>query len=117
MKEQVKHFETIKRPIITEKTIKMFENEQQRANSDKVYTPNYSKVVVEVDVKASRDEVKRAFEVAFPGTKVEKVNIIVSKPRVKKRGRYTQKIGKKKKAIIKLSKDSRVDVYGLQTDE
>jgi|GEM_PF-348279 len=99
MKEQIKHFEILKRPIMTEQTFK----QQQEDN----------KIVFEVDVKANRSEIKRAFEVAFPGTKVEKVNIIVNRPRTKRRGRFMSKIGLKKKAIIKLSKDSaKVDVFG-----
>ncbi|WP_423363737.1 50S ribosomal protein L23 [Mycoplasma sp. P36-A1] len=99
MAEQIKHFETIKRPIITEQSIKQYQEE--------------NKVVVEVDVKSNRTEVKRAFETAFPGSKVEKVNIILSNPRTKRRGRFMSKIGRKKKAIIKLSKDSKVDIYGI----
>lgn len=113
MAEQIKHFETIKRPIITEKSISIYTNKQNYKHD----VNDYKKVVVEVDVKASRDEVKRAFETAFPGTKVEKVNIIVSNPRVTTRGRFVRKIGKKKKAIIKLSADSNVDIYGMEDFE
>ena len=99
MREQIKHFEIIKKPILTEQSLKMYQEE--------------NKVVVEVDVKADRSEIKRAFEVAFPGTTVEKVNIIVSKPKFKRRGNIVGKIGKKKRAIIKLSQDSKVDIYGV----
>ncbi|MDF9867562.1 large subunit ribosomal protein L23 [Bacilli bacterium PM5-3] len=99
MAEQIKHFEILKKPLVTEKTIKLYQEE--------------NKVVIDVDVKADRSEIKRAFETAFPGTKVEKVNIIVSNPRTKRKGRFIAKIGKKKKAIIKLSKDSNVDIYGM----
>lgn len=99
MAEQIKHYEILRKPLITEKTLKMYQEE--------------NKVVIEVDLKADRTEVKRAFEAAFPGTKVEKVNIIVSNPRTKRKGRFIAKIGKKKKAIIKLSQDSKVDIYGV----
>ena len=99
MAEQIKHFEILKKPLVTEKTMKMFQEE--------------NKIVLEVDVKATRSEVKRAFEVVYPGTKVENVNIIVSNPRTKRKGKTIAKIGKKKKAIIKLSKDSKVDIYGI----
>lgn len=99
MAEQIKHYEIIKKPILTEQSMKMYQEE--------------NKVVVAVDVKANRSEIKRAFEVAFPGTKVEKVNIIVSNPKLKRRGNTMGKIGKKKKAIIKLSQDSNVDIYGV----
>lgn len=97
--EQVKHYEIIKKPIMTEQSYALYQAE--------------NKVTVEVDVKANRTEIKRAFESIFPGSKVEKVNIIVSKPRTKRKGRFVAKIGKKKKAIIKLSKDSNVDIYGI----
>lgn len=99
MAEQIKHFEILKKPLVTEKTIQLFQDD--------------NKVVIEVDLKANRSDVKRAFETAFPGTTVEKVNIVVSNPRTKRRGRFVGKIGKKKKAIIKLSKDSKVDIYGM----
>lgn len=102
MADVVKYFEILKKPLVTEQTIKMFQEE--------------NKVVIEVDLRADRSEVKRAFEAAFPGTKVEKVNIIVSHPIVKRKGRHMAKIGKKKKAIIKLSKDSQVDIYGIDLD-
>ncbi|MDR3215445.1 MAG: 50S ribosomal protein L23 [Bacilli bacterium] len=102
MAEQIKHYEILKKPILTENTLKMYQE--------------HNKVTIEVDVKASRDEVKRAFEIAFPGSKVEKVNIIVSKPKLKRRGRFIGKIGKKKRAIIKLSKDSNVNIYNMEVE-
>jgi len=99
MKESIKHFEILKKPILTEQTFKQFNEE--------------NKIVIEVDVKADRSEVKRAFEAAFPGSKVEKVNIILNRPRTKRRGRFMSKIGLKKKAIIKISKDSvKPDIFG-----
>lgn len=102
MAEQIKHYEILKKPVLTENTLKIYQEQH--------------KVTIEVAVKASRDEVKRAFEIAFPGTKVEKVNIIVSKPKTVKRGRYTGKIGKKKKAIIKLSPDTDVNIYNMEAE-
>ncbi|MEG0283712.1 MAG: 50S ribosomal protein L23 [Erysipelotrichales bacterium] len=99
MAEQIKHYEIIRKPLLTEQTMKMYQED--------------NKVVVEVDVRANRSEIKRAFEAAFPGSKVEKVNIVVSNPRTKRKGRFIAKIGKKKKAIVKLSKDSEVDIYGI----
>ncbi|MDR1781935.1 MAG: 50S ribosomal protein L23 [Bacilli bacterium] len=102
MAEQIKHYEILKKPVLTENTLKMYQEQH--------------KVTIEVDVRASRDEVKRAFEIAFPGTKVEKVNIIVSKPRTVRRGRFVGKIGKKKKAIIKLSSNTDVNIYNMEAE-
>ena len=99
MAEQIKHFEILRKPLVTEKTMKLFQEE--------------NKVVLEVDLKATRSDVKRAFEAVYPGTKVEKVNIVVSNPRTKRKGKTVAKYGRKKKAIIKLSKDSKVDIYGI----
>lgn len=99
MAEQIKHYEILRKPIVTEKSIKMFQED--------------NKVVIDVDVRADRSQVKRAFEAAFPGSKVEKVNIIVKNPSVKRKGRFIAKTGKRKKAIIKLSPDSKVDIYGM----
>lgn len=99
MKELIKHYEILKKPLVTEKTLDMYQKE--------------NKVVIEVSLKSNKLEVKRAFEAAFPGTTVEYVNMIVSNSRTRRRGRFIQKIGKKKKAIIKLSPDSSVDIYGI----
>lgn len=102
MAETIKHYEILRKPIVTEKTIEMYQTQ--------------NKVVIEVSLKANRSEVKRAFEAAFPGTKVEKVNIIVSNPIKKRKGRFMANIGRKKKAIIKLSPSSTVDIYGIDMD-
>jgi len=96
--ETIKHYEILKKPILSEKTIKMYQED--------------NKVTIEVDVKANKSEIKRAFEAIY-GVKVEKVTTILSNPRTKRKGRFIAKLGRKKKAIIKLSKDSNVDIYGM----
>lgn len=83
--------DVIKRPIITEASFK--------AMDDKKYT-------FEVDTKASKTEVKQAVEKIFD-VKVEKVNIMNVKPKMKRMGRYAGYTNKRRKAIVKLTADSK----------
>ncbi|WLR41983.1 50S ribosomal protein L23 [Bacillus carboniphilus] len=81
----------IKRPVITERSSDLM--------ADRSYT-------FEVDVKANKTEVKDAIESIF-GVKVERVNIMNYKGKAKRVGRYTGFTNKRKKAIVKLTEDSK----------
>lgn len=81
----------IKRPIITEHSADLMEA--------KKYT-------FEVDPKANRTEIKQAVEVAF-GVKVDKVNTMNVKGKLKRMGRYEGYRSDSKKAIVQLSEDSK----------
>jgi large subunit ribosomal protein L23 len=83
--------DVIKRPVITERSTD--------AMAEKKYT-------FEVDTKANKTEVKDAVELIF-GVKVEKVNIQNYKGKFKRMGRYGGYTSKRKKAIVKLSQDSK----------
>lgn len=83
--------DVIKRPVITEASFK--------AMDDKKYT-------FEVDVNASKTLVKQAVEKIFD-VKVEKVNIMNVKPKMKRMGRYAGYTNKRRKAIVKLTADSK----------
>ena len=88
--------DVIKAPIITEKNVTMKTNE--------------NKYVFEVDQKANKTLVKQAVESIFK-VKVERVNIINTKPKVKakKAGRNVGKTRKVKKAIVKLAEGNTID--------
>ncbi|WP_044747021.1 50S ribosomal protein L23 [Bacillus alveayuensis] len=81
----------IKRPVITERSMDLV--------ADKKYT-------FEVDVKANKTEVKDAIEQIF-GVKVEKVNIMNYKGKFKRVGRFSGFTNRSKKAIVKLTPDSK----------
>lgn len=81
----------IRRPVITEATTDLMED---------------GKYVFEVDVRANKVEVKKAIEKIF-GVKVDKVNTIRLLGKEKRYGRYTGRRPERKKAIVKLSKDSK----------
>ena len=84
-------YEILKRPIITEKSMSVLE--------DKVYT-------FEVDKTANKTHIKLAIEELFD-VKVERVNIINAKPRPRRVGKYAGYKSAFKKAIVKLTKDSK----------
>ncbi|MDG4657866.1 50S ribosomal protein L23 [Ectobacillus antri] len=81
----------IKRPVITERSMEMM--------AEKKYT-------FDVDVKANKTEVKDAIEAIF-GVKVEKVNIMNYKPKFRRVGRYSGLTNRRRKAIVKLTADSK----------
>ena len=83
--------DVIKRPIITEASM--------LATDEKKYT-------FEVDVHANKIEVRQAVEEIF-GVKVEKVNILNVRAKFKRVGRYAGYTNKRRKAIVKLTKDSK----------
>ena len=83
--------DVIKRPVITEASV--------AAMDEKKYT-------FEVDTRANKTLVKQAVESVF-GVKVEKVNIMNVKPKFKRMGKYGGYTNKRRKAIVKLTKDSK----------
>lgn len=83
--------DVIKRPVITERSMDDL--------NDKKYT-------FDVDVRANKTEVKQAVEEIF-GVKVEKVNIMNYKGKFKRMGKYAGYTNKRRKAIVKLTEDSK----------
>lgn len=81
----------IKRPIITENTSDMMAE---------------LKYVFEVDARANKTEIKQAVEQIF-NVKVVKVNTIKIPRKPKNYGRYSGYTAQSKKAIVRLSEDSK----------
>lgn len=81
----------ILRPVITESSMADMD--------DKKY-------VFDVAVNANKIQVRQAIEELFD-VKVAKVNIMNVKPKKKRVGRYVGKTNKRRKAIIKLTEDSK----------
>lgn len=81
----------IRRPIITERTTEQM--------ADKKYT-------FEVDKRANKTEIKNAVETIFEA-RVMKVNTMIVKGKPKRFGRYSGYRPNRKKAIVKLTPDSK----------
>ncbi|GAB0170121.1 50S ribosomal protein L23 [Lysinibacillus agricola] len=81
----------LKRPVITERSSELM--------AEKKYT-------FEVDTRANKTQVKDAVEEIF-GVTVEKVNVLNYKGKFKRVGRYGGYTNKRRKAIVKLTADSK----------
>ncbi|MGI6585713.1 MAG: 50S ribosomal protein L23 [Gracilibacteraceae bacterium] len=84
-------YDIIRKPVITEKSM----NEM----ADKKYT-------FIVDVNANKTEIKNAVEEIFK-VKVDKVNTIKVLGKMKRMGKYEGRRPSYKKAVVKLTKDSK----------
>ena len=82
----------ILKPIITE--------ESMMGIMTKKYTFKVAK-------DANKIEIAKAVEAVFPGTKVAKVNTMNLDGKTRRRGRTAGKTAKTKKAIVKLTADSK----------
>ena len=85
----------IKAPIITEKTMNLKEENNT--------------ITFSVDPRANKTEIKKAVEKVF-NVKVDNVNTVIQKPRKRRVGRYVGKTKKVKKAIVKLSEGSSIEL-------
>lgn len=81
----------LKRPVITERSSELM--------AEKKYT-------FEVDTRANKTQVKHAVEEIFD-VKVEKVNVLNYKGKFKRVGRYGGYTNKRRKAVVKLTADSK----------
>ena len=81
----------ILRPVITEQTMSVLD--------EKRYT-------FEVDVRATKPQVKRAVEEIFD-VKVEKINTANVRGKLKRQGRFARYTKKRKKATVTLSEASK----------
>ena len=93
----IKYYDVILKPVITEKSM--------ADTADKKYT-----FLVHVD--ATKTQIKDAVERMFEGVKVEKVNTMNCDGKSKRRGVVVGKTAKTKKAIVKLTEDSKdIEIY------
>ncbi len=90
-------YQVIIRPIITEKSMRLKEEQ--------------NKYTFEVHPKATKKDIKNAIEKLF-GVKVEKVNTMNMKPKYKKRWGMVIKKGKHwKKAIVTLREGDKIEFF------
>lgn len=96
-KATVHDFDTIIEPVLTEKTMKLMQEE--------------NKVTVKVSKTANKVEVKKAFENVF-GVKVTGVNIVnVRSTSTTRGGRYQGSIPGFKKAIVTVAEGEALDLF------
>ena len=88
----IKYFDVIQKPIVTEKSM--------NAMASKKYT-------FIVHPEANKAMIKEAVEKMFPGTKVASVNTMNCDGKTKRRGMTFGKTAASKKAIVKLTEDSK----------
>ena len=88
----IKYYDVILKPVITEKSMNQM--------AEKKYT-------FLVHPQATKSQVKEAVEKMFEGTKVASVNTMNSEGKNKRRGMVYGKTAKTKKAIVKLTEDSK----------
>ncbi|GMA50460.1 50S ribosomal protein L23 [Alicyclobacillus contaminans] len=81
----------IKRPVITERSTELMEQ---------------GKYVFEVDRRSNKTEIRQAVEKLF-GVKVESVNTLRVPGKKKRVGRHVGYTSERKKAIVKLTPDSK----------
>ena len=95
----IKDYETIIRPIMTEKSMKLMDSD--------------NRVTVEVNKKANKTEIKKAFEAVF-GVKVAKVNTLKGRGQSKTVGRHKGKTKDIKKAIVTLKEGSAQELFNIK---
>ena len=88
----IQYYDVILKPVVTEKSM--------NAMADKKYT-------FLVHPEANKSQVREAVEKMVPGTKVDKVNTMNIQGKTKRRGMTFGKTAKTKKAIVKLTEDSK----------
>jgi large subunit ribosomal protein L23 len=97
-KGNLKAFDVILRPLITEKSMNQLQNVA------------LNKVTVEVNPKSNKTEVKLAFESTYQ-VKVKSVNILNVRARDVRRGRYQGTLPAYKKAIVTLAEGQALDLF------
>ncbi len=88
----IKYYDVILKPVVTEKSMNQM--------GEKKYT-------FLVNTEANKSQIKEAVEKMFAGTKVESVNTMNNDGKNKRRGMTVGKTAKTKKAIVKLTADSK----------
>ena len=88
--------EIIKRPIITEKTMLLVENQ--------------NKYTFSVDKRANKVQIKKAVEELF-NVKVVKVNTINTTPKKKRVGQYQGFKAQVTKAIVTLAEGNKIEIF------
>lgn len=123
----LKYYDVILRPIITEKSMIAMNQEVTRNKKEMTEVDGKNKLKSVKDAKgkfvketatvrkysfyvhkdATKIQIKQAIEKMFDGVKVESVNTMNVKGQSKRVGRYVGKTSAKKKAVVTLKQDSK----------
>ncbi len=95
MPKQLQAYGIIRRPLITEKAQIMAQR---------------SKYAFEVDIRANKMQIKEAVEVAF-SVRVEAVNTMTMKGKMKRYGRRETKMPDWKKAMVTLAPGEKIELF------
>ena len=88
----IKYYDVILKPVVTEKSMS--------GMGEKKYT-------FLVNPDATKNQIKDAVEKMFPGTVVDSVNTLRTNGKNKRRGNVYGKTAETKKAVVKLTADSK----------
>jgi large subunit ribosomal protein L23 len=91
-----REFEILRSPVLSEKSTGLKDD--------------HNKVVLKVELSATKSQIKRAVEAAFK-VKVLKVNVMRQKSKIRRLGRFVGKTSSWKKAVVTLPKDARVEYF------
>lgn len=98
----LKYYDIIKKPVVSEKSMKQM--------TRKVYT-------FIVDKEANKSQIKEAVEKLFDGAKVKKVNTINKDGKVRRRGYTIGKTSSIKKAMVMLTDNSKeIELFNSLAD-
>lgn len=89
-------YDIIKKPLVTEKTTNLIQNHNQ--------------YVFYVHPKANKIQVREAIEKIFK-VKVERVNVIKLKGKLRRRGLTSGRTPDKKKVVVKLKKGNKINIF------
>ena len=108
----LKYYDVILRPIITEKSMMAMNEEVQRSKKDSKGKVSKESVTIRkysfyVHPQATKIQIKQAVEKMFDGVKVENVNTMNVRGQQKRVGRFVGKTAAKKKAVVTLKQDSK----------
>ncbi len=90
-------YEVLKRPITTEKSNRLKDENRHYA--------------FEVDLRANKLQIKQAVEMAFPNVNVVDVNVIRMPRKRRRYGRRVLYTSVWKKAIVSISANQRIDLF------
>lgn len=89
-------FSVLRKPLLSEKSLQLRDAE--------------NKYLFEVDIKASKKDIKRGIEKLF-NVPVESVNTHISRGKDKRRGMYVSKRSNTKKAFVTLQEGAKISIF------
>ena len=89
-------FQVLKKPVMSEKSTKL-----RDSNKQYVFT---------IDTKATKTDVSKAIEAVY-GVKVVKVQTMLTRGKVRRKGMHVSLGSKKKKAIITLTEGAKLPLF------